>query len=522
MGGWYPWDPYQYREDRHGVQILTGFDIEIERALERVMGVELILTDRAWDQHLAAIAAGTADITAGATYSPERNRYAYFSKPYRRETDVLVVRKGASAKYPFRSIEQMLDLFRKQRFRLGVIAGYVYADERINEFIADPVNNNLIISVPDDRQNLENLLHRSIDGFLADRIVATTVAWRQHQSALIEEHPFRFSTDIHFMLSRVSQTPAMLARLNAAIDQIQVSGEFQRIADAYALPILIHQTLDSDWFEILLFLGSVAFALSGVVLAYAGRSTIFGAMVLASLPALGGGVVTDLLLQRQPLGIVRDPLILLAVFGTVLVGMLVIKAVSLAGANHFAQSLQSSGQLGTHLIGVFDAVGLAASTVAGVVVVLETSVQPLWLWGPISACISGSFGGLLRDLFRRDHLIPSLQGELYPEIALIWGLALSLFLQWEAERLQPEEILLGVIITILGAFLTRILAIIYRLKGWPYVLAGNTPASPEPIVPLLSSPTNPTGGVLKSDDLPANQGGVYQARSSGFVRRNPF
>src|SRR5215469_2961140 len=137
MGGWYPWDPYQYGEDRHGVQILTGFDIEIERALERVMGVELILTDRAWDQHLAAIAAGTADLTAGATYSPERNRYAYFSKPYRRETDVLVVRKGASTKYPFRSIEQMLDLFRKQRFRLGVIAGYVYADERINEFIAD-------------------------------------------------------------------------------------------------------------------------------------------------------------------------------------------------------------------------------------------------------------------------------------------------------------------------------------------------------------------------------------------------
>jgi polar amino acid transport system substrate-binding protein len=75
----------------------------------------------------------------------------------------------------------------------------------------------------------------------------------------------------------------------------------------------------------------------------------------------------------------------------------------------------------------------------------------------------------MRDLLRHDHLVPSLQGELFPEIAVIWGLALSLFLQWEAERLQPEEILLGVIITILGAFLTRMLAIIYRLKGWPYV-----------------------------------------------------
>jgi hypothetical protein len=36
-GGWYPWDPYQYREYRHGVPILTGFDVEIVRALARIM-----------------------------------------------------------------------------------------------------------------------------------------------------------------------------------------------------------------------------------------------------------------------------------------------------------------------------------------------------------------------------------------------------------------------------------------------------------------------------------------------------
>ena len=28
-GGWYPWDPYQYRDYRRGVPILTGFDVEI-------------------------------------------------------------------------------------------------------------------------------------------------------------------------------------------------------------------------------------------------------------------------------------------------------------------------------------------------------------------------------------------------------------------------------------------------------------------------------------------------------------
>ena len=55
---------------------------------------------------------------------------------------------------------------------------------------------------------------------------------------------------------------------------------------------------------------------------------MFGALVLATLPAVGGGVVRDLLLQRDPLGIVQDPEALLTVFGTVLAGMLVIKVMS--------------------------------------------------------------------------------------------------------------------------------------------------------------------------------------------------
>src|SRR5262245_16197536 len=166
----------------------------------------------------------------------------------------------------------------------------------------------------------------SIDGFLADRIVAATTAWRRHEGARIE-HPLRFSANIHFMLSRATQTPQMLARLNDPIAELRRSGELRRIADAYALPVLINQTLDSEWFRVLAFIGIVAFALSGVVLAYEGQYTLFGALVLATLPAVGGGVVRDLLLQRDPLGIVQNPEALLTVFGTVLAGMVVIKTI---------------------------------------------------------------------------------------------------------------------------------------------------------------------------------------------------
>jgi polar amino acid transport system substrate-binding protein len=467
-GGWYPFDPYQYREYRRGGSLLTGFDVEIERALARVLDVDLVLVDMAWEDHAAGLAAGTVDIAAGATFSAERERYAHFSKPYRRETDVLVLRRGASSRYRFESIDEMLDEFATRHFRLGVVAGFTYARPQINDFIANPDRRERIVRVGDEAENLQNLLEGRIDGFIADRIVAATVAWRQQKSRLIEEYPLAFSTDIHFMLSRVSQTPAMLARLNDAIDKIKQSGEFQQIADTYALPVLIHQTLDTDWFRALALLGTVAFALSGVLLAYAGKYTLFGALVLASLPALGGGVVRDLLVQRQPLGIVRDPVALLTVFGTVILGMAFFKVMSLAGTKRLAQSLQARRHHATRLIELFDALGLAAFLVVGVVVVLDTSVQPLWLWGPISAGITSSFGSLMRDLLRQDREIASLKGQLYPEIAVAWGLAFSLFLGWEAERLQPEEIWLGVVVTIAGAFLTRMVAVAFGLRGLSY------------------------------------------------------
>jgi polar amino acid transport system substrate-binding protein len=467
-GGWYPWDPYQYRDYKRGIPVLTGFDVEIERALARVMGMEILLPEIAWEDQLAALAAGTADIAAGATASDERSRYAYFSKPYRTETDVLILPRGASGRYPFRTIEEMLDTFAKQKFRLGVVAGFIYADPRVNAFIADPAHRDQILPVRNDTQNLRNLLDGVIDGFLADRITAATTAWRRNEGSRIEEHPLRFSTDIHFMLSRATQTPQMLARLDGAIDELRRSGEFRRIADLYALPVLINQTLDSGWFRILAFTGTVAFALSGVVLAYAGQYTLFGALILAALPAVGGGVVRDLLLQREPLGIVRSPEALLTVFGTVLAGMAVIKAMSLVKAGRLSKYLQSRPRLVPQLIEVFDAVALAAFTVVGVVVVLDTSAQPLWLWGPIAAVLTASFGGLMRDLFRHDRVVANLRGELYPEIAVVWGLVLAIFLEWESERLQPDEIRLGVIAVIVGAFLTRIVAIARGTKGWRY------------------------------------------------------
>jgi len=240
------------------------------------------------------------------------------------------------------------------------------------------------------------------------------------------------------------------------------------MADVDALTTLAQQILDGEWFRVLALLGTVAFALSGVVLAHAGGHSLVGALTLAALPAAGGGILRDLILQRQPLGIVRDPAILLAIFATVLLGKAYFRLAALTGAQRVPNSLHSGPEGRTLVIELCDALGLASFIVIGVVAALDASAYPLWLWGPVSATITASFGRLVRDLACRHQEIAKGRAELYPEIALIWGLALSLFLAWEAGRLRLEEIQLAVVVTILGAFLTRAMALKFGLKAWSY------------------------------------------------------
>src|SRR5262249_35032880 len=151
--------------------------------------------------------------------------------------------------------------------------------------------------------------------------------------------------------------------------------------------------------------GTVAFALSGIVLAYSGGYTVVGAFTLAALPAAGGGIVRDLILQRQPIGIVRDPAILLTILCTVLLGKAFFRLTALIGVRRVVRSLQSGPDGGTFVIELCDALGLGTFIVIGVVAALDACAHPLWLWGPVSAVITAAFGRIMRDLACRADKI---------------------------------------------------------------------------------------------------------------------
>ncbi len=485
-GGWFLMEPYQFVEMRSDGKVLTGLDVELTRAIARAAHLEIKYGYLPWSRHIAEIRSGNTDIASGVTWSAERAEFGHFSRAYRQEVDVLYLPREEVSRYPFRDVPGMLRTFRETGFRLGVISGFTSADPAIDAYVADPANAERIVVADNHYENIRDLIEGRIDGILADRLCAATCAWRGGWRDLVEEHPLSITTDVHFLFSKKTVPVEIVRRFDEAIAALEANGETGRIIHAYLAPIVLAQTIDKSWFKVLDIIGTIAFALSGVLIAVRERYSLFGALLLATLPAVGGGIVRDLLVRRETLTVLASPIYLGLVGATVLAGFFVIHAMHLARRYGWLPNrieARIAGLTQHRLVGglyeVSDAVGIAVFTVSGVAVAVSSKTTPIWLWGPLLATLTAAGGGILRDVMRQSGNIASLRGEFYAEVPMIWGLLLSLCLVWQTPRLHPNEFILAVVITMIGAFATRMVAVLLRLRSpqFPAAAVGTCQAS---------------------------------------------
>ncbi|NDW13591.1 trimeric intracellular cation channel family protein [Bacteroides sp. 214] len=154
--------------------------------------------------------------------------------------------------------------------------------------------------------------------------------------------------------------------------------------------------------QIIEFLGTFAFATSGIRLASAKNFDWFGAYVVGLATAIGGGTVRDLLLDVTPFWMTAP--IFLICSGLALLWVIL-----------FSKSL-------VHLNNtffMFDTIGLALFTVVGVEKTLALG-YPFWI-AIIMGGITGSAGGVLRDILINE--IPLIfRKEIYALACVIGGI----------------------------------------------------------------------------------------------------
>ena len=198
--------------------------------------------------------------------------------------------------------------------------------------------------------------------------------------------------------------------------------------------------------QVLDFIGTFAFAISGIRLASAKRFDWFGAYVVGLVTAIGGGTLRGVLLDVPPAWM-QDPFYVICTAFAMLFVILFSKHLIHLNNTFF----------------IFDTIGLALFTVVGV----ERSIAagyPFWV-ALIMGSMTGAAGGVIRDVFINE--IPLIfRKEIYAMACVVGGIA-----YWIC-ALAGVESYISQIVSGSTVFLTRVLAVKYHitlpiLKGDP-------------------------------------------------------
>lgn len=199
--------------------------------------------------------------------------------------------------------------------------------------------------------------------------------------------------------------------------------------------------------KIMEMIGTIAFALSGALVAINSGLDIFGVVFLACITAFGGGVVRDILLGLNPPAIFTDfKLFLIAMVVAVLT--FVIAYIFREKFNLFKRKIEVVNN-------VFDAIGLSAFVVIG----SEASCLNGFLNNGFIVVFCGMITGIGGGIFR-DVLIDTtpyiFKKHIYAMAAIMGGITYFVL------RKYAQNIQLASILSMLLVFVIRMLATKYR------------------------------------------------------------
>ncbi|MCT6698189.1 MULTISPECIES: trimeric intracellular cation channel family protein [unclassified Rheinheimera] len=168
-----------------------------------------------------------------------------------------------------------------------------------------------------------------------------------------------------------------------------------------------------QWFDLL---GIAVFAVSGTLAAWRKQMDGFGVIVLASVTAIGGGTLRDLILDVPVIWLRNDSFFYAIFAATALTILLVRKRLTIPN-----NTLQ-----------VADALGLAFFVVMGTQKALDHGTSTLV--AIMLGTMSGVCGGMIRDVLCRE--IPLVfRGELYAVTCIFGGLVYTGLLQLGVEKM---------------------------------------------------------------------------------------
>ncbi len=209
----------------------------------------------------------------------------------------------------------------------------------------------------------------------------------------------------------------------------------------------------SNFVYLIEIIGTIAFAISGAIVAIEKNMDIFGVMVLGVTTAVGGGMIRDVLLDNLPPTMFLNPIyVILAVLTSIFV-FLLMYLLKGKGIRYLKQM--------DHCLNVFDSVGLGVFVVTGVNTATNNGFSELAFLSIFVGVLTGVGGGILRDILagkvpvifhKRVYAVAAIigasayyyiSGWLGTNMAMLIGIALTLtvrmlatYFEWNLPRIN--------------------------------------------------------------------------------------
>ncbi|MCP4978083.1 MAG: trimeric intracellular cation channel family protein [Maribacter sp.] len=195
-------------------------------------------------------------------------------------------------------------------------------------------------------------------------------------------------------------------------------------------------------------LGTIAFAISGVLVAMEKKLDIFGVLIIAFVTAVGGGTLRDMLIGNTPVVWMHELVYIFTILGAVIFAILFVNQIKYLRKTLF----------------LFDTIGIGLFTMVGIEKGLSADLMPVMCI--ILGTITASFGGVIRDILCNE--IPVIfHKEIYATACILGGLSYFLLIQLPIDDTYAYStaILIIILVRILAVKFHIALPNIYRSKG---------------------------------------------------------
>lgn len=195
-------------------------------------------------------------------------------------------------------------------------------------------------------------------------------------------------------------------------------------------------------------IGTIAFAITGVITSLEKKFDIFGALVLGTMTAVGGGIVRDLILGYTPPMAFRKPVYALTAIITSLAVFII--------AYFFGKRIKKHFEIYSQVINIFDSIGLAVFVIGGINSAISCGFGENMFLSVFVATLTGVGGGVMRDimagrvptiLHKRVYALAAIIGAIIYYVLYFYGICSAT---------------LAVIIGAGSVLIIRILATIFR------------------------------------------------------------